>query len=130
MKSWKNKEDRKAFFDDFAASKGFNPPVPDNWYKVSPKALLSYQVNTRKKRVEGGQHLKKFQKNSENRNFSVLFFPKEISFGTSSRFKNKNIVFVKKFVLIYLPRDTKQSLNFTMAEICMFNFILLLDCKN
>lgn len=28
---WASKDNRKLFFDDFAASRGFDPLIPDNW---------------------------------------------------------------------------------------------------
>eukprot|EP00026_Physarum_polycephalum_P002498 Phypoly_transcript_02505.p1 GENE.Phypoly_transcript_02505~~Phypoly_transcript_02505.p1 ORF type:complete len:743 (+),score=67.33 Phypoly_transcript_02505:95-2323(+) len=37
--SWKNVESHKAYFDEFAKKKNFNPLIADNWYKVSESEL-------------------------------------------------------------------------------------------
>eukprot|EP00026_Physarum_polycephalum_P009775 Phypoly_transcript_09911.p1 GENE.Phypoly_transcript_09911~~Phypoly_transcript_09911.p1 ORF type:complete len:388 (-),score=61.92 Phypoly_transcript_09911:195-1190(-) len=37
--SWTQESDRKAFFDNFAASRGFDPHVADNWYDVTTREL-------------------------------------------------------------------------------------------
>eukprot|EP00026_Physarum_polycephalum_P001831 Phypoly_transcript_01834.p1 GENE.Phypoly_transcript_01834~~Phypoly_transcript_01834.p1 ORF type:complete len:743 (-),score=122.50 Phypoly_transcript_01834:185-2413(-) len=36
-------EDRKTFFDNFAAAKGFDPLIPDNWYPVSYLSLSQHK---------------------------------------------------------------------------------------
>lgn len=33
---WRDIKRRKAFFDEFASEKGFNPLNPENWYGLTP----------------------------------------------------------------------------------------------
>ena len=41
---WKNTQNIKAWFDDFARTKDFDPRIADNWYKVSHKEDLGEKV--------------------------------------------------------------------------------------
>jgi hypothetical protein len=41
---WNEKENRKAFFDEFAKKHSFNSLLPHNWYTVSPKLIKSAKV--------------------------------------------------------------------------------------
>jgi len=38
---WNNVAVRRDFFDNFAASRAFNPLVVDNWYTISKKDILT-----------------------------------------------------------------------------------------
>eukprot|EP00026_Physarum_polycephalum_P004291 Phypoly_transcript_04309.p1 GENE.Phypoly_transcript_04309~~Phypoly_transcript_04309.p1 ORF type:complete len:715 (+),score=105.32 Phypoly_transcript_04309:82-2145(+) len=40
---WDEYENRKKFFDDFAKDHGFDPSIPENWYKIN-----AHQINSRK----------------------------------------------------------------------------------
>ncbi len=39
---------RKQFFVEFAANKGFDPFVAQNWYSVSAKEILNSKVSKKK----------------------------------------------------------------------------------
>eukprot|EP00026_Physarum_polycephalum_P001762 Phypoly_transcript_01764.p1 GENE.Phypoly_transcript_01764~~Phypoly_transcript_01764.p1 ORF type:complete len:946 (-),score=154.63 Phypoly_transcript_01764:299-3136(-) len=37
---WTNKENRRQFFDEFAAERAFDPLEPENWYGISRKSII------------------------------------------------------------------------------------------
>ena len=41
---WHDLNNRKSFFDDFAKSKGFDPLLPENWYKIPRDEVIEYKV--------------------------------------------------------------------------------------
>lgn len=41
---WNSKENIRNFFDSFAASKGFDPLLCENWYSVTQQAVLKAKV--------------------------------------------------------------------------------------
>jgi len=44
---WRKTSVRKEFFNNYAKENGFDPLVPDNWYKVRYRALSLYNKNWR-----------------------------------------------------------------------------------
>jgi hypothetical protein len=41
---WDKISTRRAFFDKIAKEKGFNPLVAENWFKITPEEIVSFQV--------------------------------------------------------------------------------------
>ena len=41
---WKNTQNIKAWFDDFAKTKGFDPLIADNWYHVAREDIYGAKV--------------------------------------------------------------------------------------
>lgn len=44
---WNNEQNRKSFFCDYAASRGFDPLVSNNWYTTSTDDVLAFKVSTK-----------------------------------------------------------------------------------
>ena len=45
-KHWSDEVSRRSVLAGFASEKGFDPLNPENWYSISPTALVSYKVNS------------------------------------------------------------------------------------
>lgn len=45
-KYW-NTEKRRAWFDGFAATKGFDPKVAENWHSLPPEEILAERVKNK-----------------------------------------------------------------------------------
>lgn len=43
---WKNSQNLREFFDEFAKTKGFNPLAAENWYPVKFADILKKRVST------------------------------------------------------------------------------------
>lgn len=41
---WRDPKNRRKFFDDFSAKRGFDPLLVDNWYLISLKDILEETV--------------------------------------------------------------------------------------
>jgi hypothetical protein len=41
---WRYAANRRLFMDEYAASKGFDPLVPDNWYNIKGDDIIEAQV--------------------------------------------------------------------------------------
>jgi hypothetical protein len=42
---WDKNENKRKLFEDYAASKGFDPLVPENWYNQDQAHILSFKVS-------------------------------------------------------------------------------------
>lgn len=44
-KHWRSTNNRKQFFQNFAKDNGFDPNVPENWYRLKKEKLVSAKVS-------------------------------------------------------------------------------------
>ena len=44
-KFWEGKDRKKAFLDDYARQKGFDPLIPDNWYNITYADIIAQKVH-------------------------------------------------------------------------------------
>ena len=61
---WAEQANRKAFLDEFAKDKGFDPLIPANWYLIKRQQLLKKKVNRKEKTK---------QENKERRDIIVFY---------------------------------------------------------
>lgn len=43
-KYWNNAQNRRKFFDDFAAKRGFDALIAENWYPIQQKDIIAVKV--------------------------------------------------------------------------------------
>jgi hypothetical protein len=43
-KYWTSKENRRKFFDSYAANRSFSPLIPDNWYSIDTNVIKKEKV--------------------------------------------------------------------------------------